>query len=88
MREIHIDRDKNGTVQSVDITLGPGINNGPGGATICPRYAGGWLVKFPTDAFSAENGGVKQAVLAHQNGIWALVVMHAVVEALFKGTSP
>lgn len=87
LRDVRIDRGKDKGVRGVVVTLGPGNDTGPNGVSICERHAGGWLFKFPGEAFSPEGEGVKQALLSHQNGVWAFIVMHVVVAHLFQSNS-
>lgn len=85
MSNIRIIRYKAGHIAMIEIIAGPGTKEGPGGASTCERYAGGWLIKFPAVVFNSEDEVAKRAVLADQNSIWAFVCMHVALQALFEG---
>lgn len=86
MNNVCIMRDQDHDLATVEVTDGQGVVTGPGGHTDCTSYAGGWLIKFPAESFSAFDDDAKHALLADRNSTWAFVVMHATVQALFQGT--
>lgn len=85
MKNVFIQRDQDHDLVGVRVTDGAGVVAAPGGHTDCKSYAGGWLIKFPIEAFSAFDEDAKHTLLAHRNSIWAFVFMHSVVQALFQG---
>lgn len=85
MASVRIIRDQNHELVAVEVTDGSGVVTGPGSQSHCGRYAGGWLIKFPDDAFSAFNDDAKYAALTDHTSIWAFVVMHVAVQVLFQG---
>ncbi|KAJ4362657.1 hypothetical protein N0V95_001365 [Ascochyta clinopodiicola] len=84
MKNVCIKRDEDHNLVAVEVTDGTGVVTAPGGYADCGSHAGGWLIKFPTEAFSAFEEDAKHALLAHRNSVWAFVVMHAAVRALFQ----
>lgn len=79
--------DQHGELKAVEITHGPGHDNGPGGESVCEQQAGGWLYKIPQGVFkSTAEHKAKQMLLADQHSIWAFMNMYFVVQALFQGT--
>ncbi|UPX16493.1 uncharacterized protein EKO05_0006891 [Ascochyta rabiei] len=84
MKNVCIKRDQDHRLVAVEVTDGTGVVTASGGITDCWSHAGGWLIKFPSEAFSAFDGDAKHALLAHRNSVWAFVVMHAAVRALFQ----
>ncbi|KAF9695637.1 hypothetical protein EKO04_006536 [Ascochyta lentis] len=84
MKNVHIQRDQDLELVAVEVTDGTGVVTAPGGHTDCKSCAGGWLIKFPVEAFSAFDEDAKHALLAHRSSVWAFVVMHAAVRALFQ----
>jgi hypothetical protein len=85
MKNVCIRRDQDHDLVAVEVTDGTGVVTAPGGHTDCKIYAGGWLIKFPAEAFSASDEDAKHALLVHRNSVWAFVIMHAAVQALFQG---
>jgi hypothetical protein len=75
-----------GELRAVEVTHGPGHDNGPGGESICEQQAGGWLYKIPRDFFkTATQHKAKFMLLADQHSIWAFISMGFIVQALFEG---
>lgn len=85
MRHVCIKHDQDHDLVAVEVTDGDGVKTAPGGHTDCKSYAGGWLIKFPEESFSSFDEDAKHALLADRDSIWAFVVMHAAVQALFQG---
>lgn len=85
MRKVCIKRDQDGDLVAIEVTDGAGVVASPGGHADCKTYAGGWLTKFPFDYFGAFDDDAKHALLTDRGSIWAFVVMHAAVQALFQG---
>lgn len=86
MKQVCIRRDQDGELVEVEVIDGTGVVTAPGGYTDCQSYAGGWLVKFPLQAFDTGNEDAKHALLTDRNSTWAFIVIHAAVQALFQGT--
>ncbi|KAF3050028.1 hypothetical protein E8E11_003336 [Didymella keratinophila] len=84
MRRVCIKRDQDGDLVVIEVTDGAGVLGSPAGQTDCKSYAGGWLTKFPVDSFGTFDEDAKHALLTDRSSIWAFVVMHAVVQALFQ----
>ncbi|KAJ4985737.1 hypothetical protein SVAN01_08733 [Stagonosporopsis vannaccii] len=85
MANVCITRDQDHDLVAVEVTDGAGVVTAPGGHTNCTSYAGGWLIKFPAERFTGFDDDAKHALLTDRNSTWAFVVMHAAVQALFKG---
>jgi hypothetical protein len=85
MINVCIIRDQDHDLVAVEVTDGAGVVTAPGGHTDCTSYAGGWLIKFPAERFSAFDDDAKHALLTDRTSTWAFVVMHAAVQALFQG---
>ncbi|KAF2624925.1 hypothetical protein BU25DRAFT_474418 [Macroventuria anomochaeta] len=84
MKNVCIKRDQDHDLVAVEVTDGTGVVTASGGHTDCKSYAGGWLIKFPAESFSAFDNDAKHALLSDRSSIWAFVVMHAAVQALFQ----
>ncbi|KAF1927242.1 uncharacterized protein M421DRAFT_185766 [Didymella exigua CBS 183.55] len=84
MRKVSIKRDQDHDLVSVEVTDGVGVIASPGGHTDCKIYAGGWLTKFPVESFGTFEDDAKYALLTDRSSIWAFVVMHAAIQALFQ----
>jgi hypothetical protein len=79
--------DQRGELRAVEVTHGPGHDNGPGGKSICEQQAGGWLYKIPQSVFkSVAEHEAKLILLADQHSVWAFMNMSFIVQALFEGT--
>ncbi|KAH6644732.1 hypothetical protein C7974DRAFT_384183 [Boeremia exigua] len=85
MKNVCIKRDQDHGLFAVEVTDGAGVATAPGGHTDGRDYAGGWLIHFPADSFSIFDDDAKHALLTDRSSIWAFVVMHAAVKALFQG---
>lgn len=85
MKDVCIKRNQDHDLVAVEVTDGQGVVTAPGGHTDCGSYAGGWLVQFPAEMFDAFDEDAKHALLTDHNSVWAFVVMHAAVQALFQG---
>ena len=85
MKKVCIKRGQDHDLVAVEVTDGAGVVTAPGGHTDCKSYAGGWLIKFPVESFSAYDNDAKHTLLADRSSIWAFVVMHTAVQALFQG---
>jgi hypothetical protein len=85
MSRVRIIPDSTSAVMAVETMAGSGVRQGPADESSCERTAAGWLFKFPHDSFRAADQAAKQALLANKNSIWAFVVMHVAVQALFEG---
>lgn len=85
MRRVCIKRDQNADLVAVEVTDGAGVLGSLAGHTDCKTYAGGWLTKFPVNSFGTFDEDAKHALLTDRSSIWAFVVMHAAVQALFQG---
>lgn len=86
IKKVCIRRDQDHCLVAVEVTDGAGVVAPPGGHTDCKTYAGGWLIKFPSDSFGGFEQDSKHALLTDHSSVWAFVVMHAAIQALFKGT--
>lgn len=84
-RNVRITRDQDHDLVAVEITDGAGVTASPGVHTDCKTYAGGWLKRFPVDSFGTFEDDAKHALLTDRSSIWAFVVMHAAIQALFQG---
>ncbi|QRC91875.1 hypothetical protein JI435_020600 [Parastagonospora nodorum SN15] len=85
MSNIKIIPDRDREIRALEVTRGPGNDNGPGGESTCEQYAGGWLYKIPPELFrSAAEQKAKHMLLADQRSVWMFMNMHFVVRALFK----
>lgn len=85
MGKVYIKRDQDLDLVAVQVTDGAGVMGSAVGHTDCKTYAGGWLTKFPVDSFGTFDDDAKQALLTDRSSIWAFIVMHAAVQALFHG---
>lgn len=85
MRKVCIKRDQDLDLVAVEVTDGAGVVGSPAGHTDCKTHAGGWLTKFPVESFGTFDDDAKQALLTDRSSIWAFVVMHAAIQALFQG---
>jgi hypothetical protein len=78
--------DQRGELRAVEVTHGPGHDNGPGGESFCKQQTGGWIYKIPWDVFrSAAEQKAKLMLLADQHSIWAFMNMGFIIKALFEG---
>lgn len=78
--------DQHGEIRALEVTRGPGNDNGPVGESTCEQYAGGRLYKIPPEMFrSAAEQKAKRMLLADQRSVWMFMNMHIVVWTLFKG---
>ncbi|KAJ4376609.1 hypothetical protein N0V86_006723 [Didymella sp. IMI 355093] len=82
-RNLCIKRDQDHDLVAVEVTDGAGVLAAPG-HTDCKTHAGGWLTKFPVEHFGPFDDDAKHALLTDRSSIWAFVVMHAAVQALFQ----
>jgi hypothetical protein len=85
MRRVCIKRNQDGDLVAVEVTDGAGVLGSLTGQTDCKRYAGGWFTRFPVNNFGTFDEDAKHALLTDHSSIWAFVVMHAVIQALFQG---
>jgi hypothetical protein len=86
MSNITIIPDQHREIRALEVTRGPGNDNGPGGESTCEQYASGWLYKIPPELFrSATKQKAKRMLLADQRSVWMFINMHFVLRVLFKG---
>lgn len=85
MRTVCIKRDQDLDLVAVKVTDGTAVLGSSGAHSNCKIHAGGWLTKFPIDSFCVFDEDAKHALLTDRSSIWAFVVMHAAVQALFQG---
>jgi hypothetical protein len=71
----------NDALEWVQVQASIGAEEGPGGGSLQPRLAGGWLVKFPEQKINPD---AKEAVLADRNSVWQFVAMHVTMSYLFR----
>jgi hypothetical protein len=86
MSSVLIISDQHGEISALDVLYGVGCHAGPGGESTCEQRAGGWLTKFPQEAFKAADHKAKNVLLADQHSVWAFIFMHSVIQAVFAGT--
>ncbi|KAF3039384.1 hypothetical protein E8E12_007648 [Didymella heteroderae] len=84
MRKVCIKRDQDHGLVAVEATDGIGVLGSPGRQNDCETYAGGWFTKFPVESFGKFDDDAKHALLTDRGSIWAFMVMHAAVQALFQ----